>query len=451
MTINIHPSAADNFNKKADELYDLVKELPQNVAQQESFPSDLHIAGSIIDEDIVGDIKVATSDYQGNTIGRLFNFNGKIYGLDCEDYKRVKSLAERIQSSPGVRTKLSCSFVEEKLFDWISNKYKGLEISQPYMKYLDDEAQAVVKTITSWIPIANLEVQSLFPISNSQVLPLSKEVMDRWESKVGSMAGEHKEKVVEHFKQTRKTYQGLASVVTVIEAEPEYAFDYTLEEAQKITSILGIFSGATLIPDIKCVSNIKGSENIAQAAVFFESDKGELGSTTTSILDKASAKYWRLSEKDIVEIRKGGLDKISSLLAADSLNDFEKHVLNSVFLYSKSAFTADPVEKVVYMLSSLESILLKNENEPIQQNLAERLSVFTAQKLEERKSIIKTIKSVYGVRSRYLHHGHTSSELELISDFMKRVWVFFVQLLANVNRFSSQEEFVSAIDDHKLG
>ena len=152
----------------------------------------------------------------------------------------------------------------------------------------------------------------------------------------------------------------------------------------------------------------------------------------------------------ILKIREMGLDKISSLLAADSLKDFEKSVLNSIFLYSKSAFTADPVEKIVYILASLESVMLKNENEPIQQNLAERVAVFTARELKVRKFIIKTIKSVYGIRSKYLHHGHISSELELVSEFMIQVRTFFFNLLANVDRFHTQEQFVNAIDDHKL-
>jgi len=103
------------------------------------------------------------------------------------------------------------------------------------------------------------------------------------------------------------------------------------------------------------------------------------------------------------------------------------------------------------MLSSLESVLLKNENEPIQQNLAERLAVFTAQELTERKTIIKLIKTVYGLRSKYLHHGHSSSELEIVSEFMACVWGFFMQLVNNVERFKTKEEFLIAIDDHKLG
>lgn len=318
-----------------------------------------------------------------------------------------------------------------------------------FLYLITKEIQLRAFFTTSWIPIANLEVQIPFPISSSEIRPLSKTVIDRWESRTLSLSGEQRKRADEFFTKIRKDYQGLAAIVTVIEAEPEYASDYAMEEARKITAVLGTFSDATLLPDVKCVSNIKGTENIAQATEFFESEEDNF-KMSRRIIDRSPASYWRLDKEGIRKIREEGLDKISSLLASSSLKDFEKAVLNSFFLYSKSAFAADPVEKVVHILSSLESILLRNENEPIQQNLAERIAVFTSQGLEERKSIIKIIKSVYGVRSKYLHHGHTSSELKLIFDFMIRVRVFFMKLLANVDRFHTREEFVNAIDDHKL-
>lgn len=449
MTINIHPSAANNFNEKADELIGLIEVFPTVEEKKNSFPSDLHVAASLTDKDIIGDIEVATSDYRGNIVTRFFHFNGKKLGLSEESYRKLRDIAERLQSLPAIRSMLSCSFVERRLFSWISEKYKELDAPDLFVEYLDSEARGVVKTITSWIPIANLEIQSAFAISKSEIRPLSKTVIDKWENKVESLSGENKDNAIKLFEKIRKDYQGLAAIVTTTEAEPEYAADYALEEAQKITAVLGIFSGATLIPDIKCVSNIKGSENIAQSTIFSESDEDSF-LMSSSIIDISSAKNWKHGQREIIAIRKTGLDKISSLLASESLKDFEKSVLNSVFLYSKSAFTSDPVEKVIYMLSSLESVLLKNESEPIQQNLAERVAVFTAKELDKRKFIIKTIKSVYGVRSRYLHHGHISSELKLISDFMMQVWVFFIQLLANIDQFKTQEEFVNAIDDHKL-
>lgn len=449
MIINIHPSAASNFNDKACGLIKLIEEFPKEEEKESLFPSELHVAASITEKDIIGDIEVATSDYRGNTIQRFFYFNERRFGLSDKNYNELRELAERIQSLPAVRSMLSLSFVEKKLFSWITYKYKGINVPNLFIEYLDTKAQAVVKTITLWIPIANLEVQSAFTISKSEIRPFSKAVIDKWAIKVETLAGENKDNALKLFEEIRKDYQGLAAVVTTITSDPEYAADYALEEAQKITAVLGIFSGATLMPDVKCASNIKGSEFIAKSTTFIEDDENNF-QMTSSIIDKSSAIYWRLGQRDIIEIQKTGLDTISSLLASDSPTDFEKSTLNAIFLYSKAAFTADSVEKIVYILSSLESILLKNESEPIQQNLAERLAVFTEKELAKRKAVIKMIKSVYSVRSKYLHHGHTSSELQLVSGFMMQVWIFYIQLLANVTRFRTQEEFVSAIDDHKL-
>ena len=449
MKINIHPSALGNFNKKANELLGVVEEFAAEPSKRMGFHSDLHVSAFITGKDILGDIEIYSSDYHGNTIARFFHFNGRKYGLGGDNYGRLKDIAERLQSLPSIRRTLSRSFVEKTLFSWICRKYKGTDAPDLFIEYLDSEAGEVVQNITTWIPIANLEVETPFQVYRSEIRPLSKAVINNWENSISSLSVENRSNAYMLIKRIRKEYQGLAAVVTVIDAEPEYAFEYAIQEAQRITAVLGIFSDAMLIPDVKCVSNIKGSEHIEQATAFLESAEGRF-SMCSSIMDKASARNWRLDQRGIREIREMGLDKISSLLESDSLNDFKKSILNSVFLYSKSAFTNDPVEKVVYILSSLESILLKHENEPIQQNLAERVAVFSSQKLDERKSLIKLIKSIYGIRSKYLHHGHISSDLELVSEFMLKVRVFFYQLLSNADLFLTQEEFVNAIDDDKL-
>lgn len=101
------------------------------------------------------------------------------------------------------------------------------------------------------------------------------------------------------------------------------------------------------------------------------------------------------------------------------------------------------------MLSALESILLKNENEPIQQNLAERIAFFISNNIDGRKKIIRNIKDVYGIRSKYLHHGYSSYELESISEFMLNTQVVIVGLLLNADRFVDKSAF-NAIEDIKF-
>ena len=112
--------------------------------------------------------------------------------------------------------------------------------------------------------------------------------------------------------------------------------------------------------------------------------------------------------------------------------------------------TSEPLEKLVYTLSALETALLKNENEPIQQNLADRIALFIGDGLEHRKKIVGSVKTVYGIRSKYLHHGNSSSELDELSEFFRYVWVFFVLLLGCTRKYQSKAEFIEAIDDMKL-
>lgn len=453
MTLNIHPSAANNFNNKARDFLDFVTPFHPTAATTHGFSSDLHIAATLTEKDLacdVDELDVSSTDYKGQIVARYFLYDNCRHGIDGGNYQVLSKMAEQIQLLPCIKGKLSKSFIEKTLFSWIKAQYKKTLSDKPFIQYLDEEASKAIEKRGYWIPIANLEVEVPFSVSMSEIRPLSKAVIDYWEAQLSPTSPEHGDMLRKYFEQIRKDYQGLAAAYMVIEAEPDHAFSCAIREAQEVTSILGIFSSATLIPDIKCASTIKGSEHICRATAFIESNAGIIRSKG-SILDVPSAQYWRLGKRDIEEISKSGLHNLSVLMSKKERNDFEDSVLASVSLYSKSAFTSDPVEKVVYMLSALESILLKNSNEPIQQNLAERLAVFTAQELAKRKSIISTVKAVYSVRSRYLHHGHTSSELALISEFMMCVWTFFMQLIANLGRFTTKEVFISAIDDHKLG
>lgn len=449
MKFTIHPSAAENYNKKANELLNLVEECPIEPPKSVAFKSDMFIAGTITEKDIIGSAEFASSDYKGNTVARYFEYQGKRFGIKEENYKRLIEVSDRIQTQPSIRSKLSKQFIEKNLFTWIYFKFIRNETFEFFIDYLESQASNVVKKMISWIPIANLEIQTPFPVSKSTIRPITEAVFNTWEKKIRAGFADDDEHILKYIQKIRIKFQGLAAVVTEIEAEPEYAFDYAIGEAKNITSALSIFSGATLIPDVKNVSVIKGTESTEHATAFIVDAEDKIQSPN-KILDITSSKIWRLKDQDISDIRKSGLDSISNLLSAENLTDFEKSVLNSILLYAKSATTNDPVEKVIYITSALENILLKNENEPIQQNLAERIAVFTSNELSERKSIIKTIKTVYAIRSKFLHHGHSSSEFETMKEFMMKTWVFYIQLLENIEKFKTKEEFINTVDDHKL-
>ncbi|MGM1051257.1 MAG: hypothetical protein ACQEXO_02540 [Pseudomonadota bacterium] len=447
----IHPSAEENFNSKVYSLIKKVEAAPVQGKFVPKFETEVHVGATITDKDIIGDLQEKASDYRGNTVARFFISKGVRYGLENESHKSLVDLAEKIQRLPAFRDRLSHEFIEEIIFKWLKNSFIKNEKNKLFMSVLIEEAREAVKPVTVYVPIANMVVERPFSFCGVVICNITKSLVDEIAATGASKEEEEQKKNAEtFFEKFRKDYQGYAAVEIKLHCEPNFANDLAIMTAQRVTSFLGIYSGAMLMPDIKCICKIKGTENLAQSTTISIFESKSL-SVTHGILDQASMRSWHISEKDIEEYAKCGLGVLSDLAVKQKPAEFESLILNTSTLYSKAAFTAEPLEKLVYILSALESTLLKNENEPIQQNLAERLAIFTSQELAERKSIVKAVKSVYGLRSRYLHHGHTSGELEGLSEFLLHVWIFYIKLLGASQSFTNKSGFLEAIDDHKLG
>lgn len=72
MPISLHPSACASFDNKAQALLQHVKPLPIGQSYQANFLSDVPIAASIKEGEIIGEIEESTTDYKGNTVSRCF-------------------------------------------------------------------------------------------------------------------------------------------------------------------------------------------------------------------------------------------------------------------------------------------------------------------------------------------------------------------------------------------
>lgn len=447
--LDIHPSAQENINSKAGGLLSLLKIIPREPSLASSVVSEIPVKATITENEIIGEIQETSSDHTGRTTERYFQHNGGRVGLVSSDYQKLIALAESIQRFPSVRDRLSQDFIEEALFCWLKERYRGNLSEIPFISSLQDAAKNSVKKITVYVPIASTVVEEPFEFCGITIQNISKSIIDEFVGVAENVPAEHRDNANKLFEDLRNEFQGRASVKMRLECEPKYANDVGVEKARGIADLLGLYSGAVLMPDVKSVSKIKGTENIEQCTTLTHMDNGEFH-VTKRILDRASARHWEISKADIHGFRSCGLDTLSSIYLKQNPSDFETAILNMSYLYSKAAFTSEPMAKLVYMLSALESTLLKNENEPIQQNLAERMAIFSAQELEKRKDIVKNVKAVYGLRSKYLHHGHSINELEQLGKFFINVWVFFVSLINNSNRFKTKDDFLAAIDDHKL-
>jgi hypothetical protein len=158
-----------------------------------------------------------------------------------------------------------------------------------------------------------------------------------------------------------------------------------------------------------------------------------------------------LSDEDVSKNKSSfGFDNVSELLRLESRSKFQETILNALLLYSRSTREKDLAGRLVYMLVALESVLLKNDSEPVGQNVGERMAFVRAKTVEKRRAVIRNLKDAYTLRSKFIHHGHTIDELETVRSFMLDVWIFFLELVKASHSFATKEEFIDHLEAKKL-
>jgi hypothetical protein len=448
--LQVHPDAIRAFDQQANALPGLIREFTTESAVGNAPASEVHVSGSFGPNDIIGEIRESIVDYRGKAVLRFFRIDGKKYGLPREGYALLLKLVSAIKRVPTVGDYLSGKHIEEKLFDWIHKRFAGGNAGDSFSSFLLEAASAEIREFDLWVPVANLQVTAPFQFGLVEVRLISKTMIDDWEQSFLARYKGDPANARDYFLRLRKKFQGYAAVCTSVVAEQERAVERALENAERATLYLAAFSVGTLAPDIRCVSVIKGSEIIRQASVIHMTSDAPPG-LISRVLDHAEALPWLLDAETLSRLRTVGFEELSALLCLVRPNDFQQAILNALALYGKAAFAIDPIDKLVYVLASLESLLLKNQSEPIQQNLAERMAFFVSQEGSERKKIIEQVRFAYGLRSNYLHHGETEGEFGKIKDFLLTAWLFYSQVLVNWEKFKERIQFVNTIDDVKIG
>jgi Apea-like HEPN len=114
----------------------------------------------------------------------------------------------------------------------------------------------------------------------------------------------------------------------------------------------------------------------------------------------------------------------------------------------------DAADKLVHILVGLESIILKDSNEPIMNNIGERMAALIGHDPASRKAIIGNVKKTYALRSSFIHHGQRISvdEADTLREFMFRAWTCLDALvrLAYQNPTMTKAQYFDWIEERRL-
>ncbi|MCY3738629.1 MAG: HEPN domain-containing protein [Gemmatimonadaceae bacterium] len=450
----IHPDAALNLNRRAlsickDTSVTPVSEIRSTKEATDTSPRspDFHVSAVITEADIIGEITTGLSDSEGNKVTHEWYDESQRYSISEENYRSVITLATQLLKSKEIRVSLSRKAIEEIICDWVRQYSTGL-ITHNFVEFFTLEARKRVRLLQVFAPIRSLCIEKAFTLGLVRFEPIEGQRIDAWEKQAISRAPDRECAIKEFYERRIRPIQGYTAAMLEAETEEQRAHDLILEEAQRSLSLLRVFTQSSLLPNMTSPCVLWGTGH-SDSSFILRFEGGEFSGLHEALLGPGDQPTV-LSSTAIDDAYRIGLERVHEILLSENRSDLEQVVLEALLLYSRCTIAKDPADKLVYILVGLESVLLKDPNESIAQNLSERIAFLIARDLPKRKEIVQTTRDAYRIRSDFIHHGASPESLDTLREFMEIAWYSALALIGATRTLKSRGALIAELDDRRL-
>ncbi|HLN02457.1 MAG TPA: hypothetical protein VK335_24430, partial [Bryobacteraceae bacterium] len=301
-----------------------------------------------------------------------------------------------------------------------------------------------VRDFDIWIPLFQTYSSTEFRIGDVAFRTFTREIMEEWWGRIPSKVREDPSSMAALNHRRSELQAGLAACVSV-RAERGKAVEIAQARAQNATALLRFLSPANLNSRLTsyCTPTVARAP-LELTEVFMNADR--IDHINRGLQDQRAVD-WHLDRS--LQLRPGVLENLHRL-ALDTSTEFRRSLYDALILYSRQTLAVEVSDKLVFTLSALESMLLRDANEPIQKNLGERMAFLIGQTTQERKDIVKNIDEVYRIRSAFVHHGQTSRHVETVDRFLVNALATFSRLMDLSINYRTKAALVGALEDLKM-
>lgn len=450
MSMKIHPEAARALNALADSIAVSAAKPPPS--RNGPAWGQQHIGAHITDDDIIGRSQMFITDQFGNKSAFYTHIGDEPFGIEGDEFAKVLKLTDRVVAVPEFNRLLSNKYVENAIIDWCVDKKTPSEAAKTkgFSDYILERANQDVSYHQIWIPIAYLQVEEDFQFGDAKIVTIPKSLFDAREQKALREHPEETSKIGPYIEKFRKELQGNAAVALSIKGEERHAQDRAQVIAQDALGLLRFFHPSVFTSKLFCPSALLGSEFLPKKASLTIVGVNDFSYSRSIAYQHGQP--WRLSKQELAHHRSSGsLDLAARLVSVDGISEFGLRVRSSILTYSRGLTFPDISDRLVYSLSALEGLFLKDASEPIQQNLAERLAFSAYADTNDRIKVVANCKKIYGARSQYIHHGRNAAlPPEELDYFFLNAWAGLQSALRHAFKFKTSNEFFAAIDRLKF-
>lgn len=449
MPLEFHPDAARRFEQLGMELREMLRPISRKDLSHatDSFHPDV-VPSLTINEHNVVDVPYVEKVNQLSMVTQqvLFDDGTHAFELGEEGCQYLAKLVEAIQRSGQVKHMVSMATLRANILKWL-NPCKN--DNRTLLQQLSQEISPLIQIGTAWVPIASLCLQSPLYFAGYTIQPITATQFDKWESSASQGDPAKFERFRQHFNGEREKFQGLSAITLEFEAEPQRAYELAIDVADRVVTLIRTFCIENLHPNSCSFVVPFGNLALISDHAWLLDHNGHI-SKQRSLLKPPFPTSWVIADEHMAHLREMGFEELSTVAATPNPNDFQEKLLSALLIYNRASITREPIDKLVYILVSLETMLLRNQSEPIQVNLGDRLAFIVGSNVDERIAIASLVRECYSIRSRYIHHGQSLKEIAALEKFFMYCWVFFTRLIRSQKQFTTKDSFFDYLDRRKF-
>lgn len=371
------------------------------------------------------------------------------FGIVEEQYEAVDRLIDALLKISWVKASVSDDYIRTTFVKWVRICVRS-GVSGTFVDVFIDATQNDVSEQEIWLPVQNLHIETEFPFGSVRFVPLDEHFFDRMAGIGRDVPEEQKRRFGGLITSMKQRMLGLAAVNLRVFAEPKYAGTAALQIADDAVGLLRFFSAAAFGAQHMTGVSLLDALAVPKTHVIV-GDLDSDASYSSSLVTNSGEHIWLISRTDYVELSKGEWSAVAGLLDNNSLNDFGKTVRSSILAFSRALTFPELADRLIFVMSAVEGLLLRDQNESIQQNVGERMAFSIASEPEKRRAIVANLREAYRMRSQYIHHRLSTTDISIIDVAFWNIRAMLSQAVANLNRFQNKSQFIEAIERRKFG
>jgi len=398
-------------------------------------------------DEVLGQPSFVCNDASGDRAFVFIERDGKYYGFHSAVYDKLVVFCESVVKERCADSSYGSDFVFDVVLSWLRERFYSAGARLDFMKQLCLRIEQDVKLYLCYAPIANFEIESNFSFGKVSVVKLSSSVFDSFNDKVRHLDQDQVENFERLLNDMRGKMQGLAAIYVECFSESFSAVEFMKKIAEDAMMILRFFSPSASDPWHYSVVDMLGNEAIPISNIVVAGKDSFVYETGIRYNNFNS---WRLSSDDLKNLMNNGLELAGNLIEIDGLSDFGRFVRKSILEFSKGMAFVRRADRLMYVLTALESVFLVHPMEHAARSVGERVALFLSNNREEYQMVFGIIGDSYK-----LHASH-GKEFDNISG--QKIYALCIRLaheairlaLLNLNSYDSKMDFVDAVQSKLL-